>query len=319
MRALALLLALAALPLEAAVATRRIELKLERRPVVLVVHRYGDVNVTGSDRAEPQVTAWVRVDDASAERAEALAGRVRLVVSGRGDTDVVTTVYPAGPQNDPGLSLGADIELDLPSASGVVVRNSFGDVSLAEVSGPCRLENRFGDVEAMRVGDLEIASRYGKVRLEETRGRLLVNSSYGDVKLAGLDDSSRIDNRFGSVELEDSRRHALVHNLWGDVIVVPGGGAVSVANRWGDVVARVERPEVAALNLVSLGGDVRLAVARGVPFQLNGQARQGNAHAPRSIVVSPGELGQVVFGRLGTGGPLIEVGTVLGDIEVEQK
>ncbi len=319
MRALAVLLLVAALPLEAAAAVRTLERALKPRPVVMVVHRYGDVSVSGSDRPDIRLAARVEVQGSSETAAGAFADAVRLAASERGETLIVTTHYPAAPRGDTAFAFWADLDLAVPAGSGVAVRNSFGDVRLADVAGASRLENRHGDVEAARVGDCAITSRYGRVRLEQTRGRLVVNSSYGDVVLVEPGDSARVDHSFGSVEVRDSRRHAHVANLWGDVVVVPGSGAVSVANRWGDVVALVEQAGVSGLDLVSHCGDVRLVLGRGLPFELVGQAEQGSARAPRPIVVSDDGQARLVSGRQGRGGPLIEVRTVCGDIEVDRK
>ncbi|MFO7652104.1 MAG: DUF4097 family beta strand repeat-containing protein [bacterium] len=280
MRALLLVTLVAAAPVWAASATRTIERTLPGRPVVLVVHRYGDVSVTGSDRAGATARARVRVEASSQAAAEAFASSVRLLVSERGETAVVATEYPTAPGPDTGLSFGADIELDLPAALGVAVMSQFGDVRVFDVAGPSRIEHRYGDVEVARVGDCAINSRYGEVRIEDARGRLAVNSGFGDIRLVGLDDSSRVEHRYGSVEVRDCHRHARVDNLW---------------------------------------GDVRLAMGRGLPFILDGHARQGNVRAPRPLVVSDDGSVRLVTGQMGRGGPLIEVHTVMGDIEVQRK
>lgn len=279
MRALLLAVLAAVATARAATATRTIERSLSGRPVVLVVHRYGNVSVAGSERAEAEVRAAVRVAASTQAAAEAFASSVRLLVSERGETAVVVTKYPAA-SRDTGLSYAADIELDLPAGLGVAVVSQFGDVRVFDVAGPSRIEHRYGDVEVARVGDCAITSRYGEVRIEDTRGRLAVNSSFGDIKLAGLDDSSRVEHRFGSVDVRDCRRHARVDNLW---------------------------------------GDVRLAMGRGLPFSLDGHARQGNVRVPRPLVVVEDGSNLVVTGQMGRGGPRIEVRTVLGDIEVERK
>lgn len=320
MRALVcFLLAVVGVSARAAVVSRTIERWLPATTAVAVVHRYGDVNVTGAEIDSIMVTALVRVEAGDNAAAKLFADQVRLAGITNGDSTVVRVVWPPVKVRDSGLAYAAEIAVTVPVRTGVVVSNAFGDVRAEGVDGRVRLENRYGDIEAVRLNDCAIASRYGRVRVEGNRGRLAVNSSFGDVRLVGGDDTVTVDNRYGSVEVRGSRSHARVANRWGGVLVVPHGGAVQVDNHYGDVEAEISRADVATLELAALAGDVRLMLARSLPFSLHGVSENGTARVDRPLAIGGQGAHRVVSGRLGDGGPLIEVRAVGGDIEVDRR
>jgi len=290
-----------------AVVTRRIQkqIPLAVGQGVIVLHRYGSVTVIGSGDAHAVADALVRVTAASQRLAEEFARGVDVGVGVRGDTAVITTLYPACEPADSQHAFEVELTVRMPANAGVAVRSSFSDVRVAGMTGDCRVSNRFGDVEIDRCGRCGIDNSYGCVRLVETRGLVTVRNSYGDVDLVEAIGPVQVANRYGTVRTGQSEGEIQVDNRFGNVIAHPDHGRLSIANRYGDINAWVASTELTALRIMSRLGRVDLSLTSGVPFQLDANALHGQIRSGFPFVVREVGTRQQMSARYGWGGPRI--------------
>jgi hypothetical protein len=300
------------------VVTRRIEKRVPlagcRR--VVVIHRYGNVSVAGTNDAHALVDALVRVTAVSRNVAEEFANRVDVQASGQGDSFVVATLYPPNTTGDPQLGYEVELSIRIPAEARASVRNSFGDVRVAGMDGECHVTNRYGDVEIDRCDRCEAENAYGRVRLAETRGLAIVRNSYGDVDLRLAGGAVQVMNRYGTVHTDQSAGDVKIDNQFGNVFARPDRGALSIANQYGDVNARVDDAELTALSIMSRLGRVELSLDDAVPFRMDARALQGHIVSGLPFVVRGVGTGQTVSAHQGAGGPLINIQGVWSDFTI---
>jgi hypothetical protein len=307
---------LAAVP---AVATRRIEKQMSLAPgqAVVVQHRYGNVAVVGSNDARVSVDALVRVTAEQKRDADEFARGVEIKAGAWADSLVFTTLYPEGEMAESRPGYQVDLNFHVPVPARVIVRSSFGDVSIAGMTGDCRVSNRFGAVEIDRCGRCDVENYYGAVRLIETRGLAVVRNAYGDVDLTRALGPVQVANRYGTVQTEESGGEVRIDNQFGNVIAHPDRGRLSIANRYGDVSAWIEDAELTAMSIMSRLGRVELNLSKDVPYQLDARAVQGRILSGLPFVVREVGTRQQASGRQGAGGPHIELHGVWSDFTIQ--
>ena len=300
------------------VATRRIEKRvpLGGRRKAVVLHRYGNVAIVGTGDAYVLVDALVRVTARSRTAADSFAERVQVETAGEGDSLVIATVYPARAPADPGFGYEVQMSVKLPTGIAASVRNSFGDVKVAELAGDCHVANRYGDVELDRCNRCEVENSYGRVRITETQGLSLVRNSYGDVDLRLASGPVQVRNRYGTVHTDQSANDVTIDNQFGNVFARPDRGAVSITNRYGDVNAWVDDAELAALSIMSRLGRVDLSLSDRVPFRIDATAQGGRISSGLPFVIRRVGEGQLVSARQGEGGPQIDIHGVWSDFAI---
>jgi hypothetical protein len=291
------------------VVTRRIE---KRVPLVgygkvVVLHRYGDVAVTGTGGAHALVDALVRVTARDRRLAEDFAEKVDIRATGQGDSLVIATVYPPKAPADSELGYEVEMSIRMPAGISSLVRNSFGDVRIAGMDGDCRVVNRYGDVELDRCDRCDAENSYGRVRLAETRGLAVVHNSYGDVDLRLAGGPVQVTNRYGTVHTEKSANDVTIDNQFGNVLARSDRGVLSITNRYGDISAWVDDAELVALSIMSRLGQVDLSLGERVPFRIDAMARGGRIVSGLPFAVRGIGGGQQVSARQGTGGPQIDI------------
>jgi len=300
------------------VITRRIE---KRVPLAgygktVVLHRYGNVAVTGAGDTHALIDALVRVTAGDRRLAEDFAKDVEVLTAGQGDSFLIATVYPPNAAIDPQLGYEVQMSIRLPAGTPTVVRNSFGDVMVAAMDGPCRVVNRYGDVEIDGCDRCDVENAYGRVQLAGTRGLAVVKNSYGDVDLRLASGPVQVTNRYGTVHTDQSASDVQIDNQFGNVFVRPDRGALSIVNRYGDVNAWVDDADLTALSIMSRLGRVDLSLSERVPFRIDATARQGRIMSGLPLEVRGVGTVQEVSARQGAGGPLIKIQGVWSDFAI---
>ncbi|MGC1969643.1 MAG: DUF4097 family beta strand repeat-containing protein [Candidatus Acidiferrales bacterium] len=160
------------------------------------------------------------------------------------------------------------------------VRTGSGDIELNAIHGPARATAGSGGIRAIGIaGGLTASSGSGNVRLEQTAaGDVEIGTGSGDVEIKGAKGAVKVQTGSGSITAQGDPA--------GDWRLHTGSGNVSV-----------ELPQQAAFNLVA-------------------RTSSGSIDSSREIAVqgklSPREL----EGKVGGGGPTVELSTSSGSIQI---
>ena len=169
-----------------------------------VVNAFGGVTVRAGDPGQMKIALRKVVFRPTEEQARAFANQIRVNAAVEGNVLRVRTNRDELENHSEGRDVGFEthLELTVPPATQVTVRNehgrvevadaaradvtsSFDEVRLSRVAGAARIQSRHGDVLASTVGgDLSLVARFGRVELQDVQGRATVDSEHGDVSAA---------------------------------------------------------------------------------------------------------------------------------------
>jgi DUF4097 and DUF4098 domain-containing protein YvlB len=304
---------------------------------------HGDVTVSPSGDDQIHVQAHLVVyaaNDRSARRSlEALAPR--LIVNGGN-----VTLRAADANNG-----RADLTVEIPKGSVPTVTANHGDVTLEGLAGPANVNADRGDVKADNVGggiharmgkgdfsahgiagDVSLQGRLDDVSISEVKGRVALDGDFfGDTSLAHIAApvhfrSSRtnvevvsisgaltidsgdlaLNDAAGPVRISTSAKDVECTGITGDLRVEDGDGDISVG-------ALVPLGEIAVHNR---NGAITLTVPQGAGFLLQATAKNGDIDSKLDLPVTSAGQGHTIAGKVGGGGPRVELVTDHGDIEI---
>jgi DUF4097 and DUF4098 domain-containing protein YvlB len=304
---------------------------------------HGDVTVSPSGDDQIHVQAHLVVyaaNDRSARRnLEALAPQ--LVVNGRN-----VTLRAAGSGDG-----RADLTIEIPRGSVPTVTATHGDVTLEGLTGPANVNADRGDVKADNVGggiharmgkgdfsahaiagEVTLQGRLDDVSISEVQGRVALDGDFfGDTSLAHIAapvhfHSSRTDvevvsisgaltidsgdlalnDATGPVRISTSAKDVECTGITGDLRVEDGDGDISVG-----ALAPLGEIEVHNRN-----GAINLTVPRSAGFVLQATAKNGEIESKLDLPITSTGQGHTIAGKVGEGGPRVELAPDHGDIEI---
>jgi DUF4097 and DUF4098 domain-containing protein YvlB len=206
-------------------------------------------------------------------------------------------------------------EIELASSSGnvrlqdargehVKVTSGYGNLEIARVQGELTAKTSSGHVRASALdgAKLALASSYGDLEISGARGALDASSSSGSLSIDGLEGSCRARSGYGNVAVEGRVTGLHLESSSGSV-------RASVA----------EGSSLEGITKLSSGyGHVELVVPRALGFELQASTGYGTLEVQVPVTVEAGGLKHTrsVRGRVGAGGPTIELKTSSGNVRV---
>lgn len=197
---------------------------------------------------------------------------------------------------------GAGLEVSTVSAAVVAegrfaqadVRTVSGEVTLEQVTGRSRLKTVSGRLEALNLGEADVHSASGEVRID------------------ALPQGGRITTASGDVVLGRAGERTKVHTASGDVRLAEAGEDVNIETVSGD--QRIERAGAGDFVLRAVSGDIFVGVVPGTLVRLDVGSTSGRVQSEIQI-----DDDRPPMPEGGDGGQLsLRAKTVSGDISLER-
>jgi DUF4097 and DUF4098 domain-containing protein YvlB len=236
-------------------------------------------------------------------------GAVPTVTSGHGDVTLEGLTGDATV-----AAIRGDVKVDNLNG-GLQVRMSKGEFSAHAITGGLTLQGRLDDVSISDVqgkvaldgdffGDTDLAHIAAPVHFHSSRTDVEVASIPGDLAIDSGD--LQLNNATGPARISTSAKDVECTGIAGDLHVEDGDGDISV----GAIVP------LGQLQIHNRNGAIHLTVPQGAGFQLQATARNGNIDSKLDLPVSSAGEGQSITGKVGKGGPSVELVADHGDIEI---
>ncbi|MCC2309411.1 DUF4097 family beta strand repeat-containing protein [Cellulomonas chengniuliangii] len=145
------------------------------------------------------------------------------------------------------VSCEAGLTVTVPVGTAVVVRSTFGDITVSDIAGPIEARTEDGRVTVVDAdGDVVASSDSGDVQVDGVRGNLTASTSHGAVEVARVSGDVVARSNSGDVTVDGGRQVAAstsdgavaVTAARGAVTATSGSGDVDVEDVTGDVEAR---------------------------------------------------------------------------------
>lgn len=226
-----------------------------------------------------------------------------------------------GHEEDRELLRNISISYDIttPAQTHLHSATGSGNQTVDGLAGPVDSTTGSGDLRLTSVGaGVTARSGSGGIRLNGVKGNLRAATGSGDIRAEAVAGAISASTGSGDVTLTQAGS--------GDVEVTTGSGTVEVNGVKGAVRIGTGSGNISAegtptgdWRLHTGSGDLTVMLPRETSFELHAHANSGSIHSDFPITmqgtISPREL----EGKVGTGGPVLELRTSSGAIHIESK
>jgi hypothetical protein len=179
--------------------------------------------------------------------------------------------------------LKAIYDISVPAGASLLLKNSFGDIQLTDLTG-----------------DTNLSFEFGKLSLEDVGGKTTVRSSYGDIDGRGVDGALLLTTEKADITLRDLAGRAVIKSRYGKLAVVP-------------------LPSLSSLAVEAARTEILLAPRRIGDFQYDVITTFADIRVPEAQQSELGKLGsKQTFTYQPTGRkPLIQIQSSYGNVTVQ--
>jgi DUF4097 and DUF4098 domain-containing protein YvlB len=319
---------------------------------ILVQTTHGNISVHVSAGNELHVTANKTASDSSESEADEHMGAVKTVIEQSGDA---FRIYPAGGDSEGGVDV--DLDVEVPKSANVTAITSHGDISLSEIAGAIDASTKEGDVEIHDAGsDVNVTLSKGDLRLSNVAGNVRVTGHGTEIDVSDVKGDAAFEGEFygpvrvrnvaktthyvsqrsdltlvhmtGRMEMDSEdlqisdvagAAKLITHNK--DVNVENVGGSLDIADSHGDIKIICLQPPTGGIGVADDSGEVDLTLPSKSNFEISAVSRGGDIssdfEAPSLQQTNDDNVGKL-NGRVGSGGPKIQIVTSYGTISLRK-
>ncbi len=213
-------------------------------------------------------------------------------------------------------NISISYELVVPAQTKLHSESGSGDQVVDGISGPADAISGSGNVRLSNIGaETHARTGSGDIELNAIRGPARASAGSGGIRAIGVAGGLTASSGSGSVKLEQTAAGDVeIGTGSGDVEIKGAKGAVKVQTGSGSITAQGEPAGDWRLHTGS--GDVKVELPQQAAFNLVARTSSGNIDSSREIAVqgklSPREL----QGKVGGGGPTVDLSTSSGSIQI---
>jgi hypothetical protein len=213
-------------------------------------------------------------------------------------------------------NISISYELIVPAQSKLRSESGSGDQKVEGISGPADMNSGSGSLHVKTIGnEVRVRTGSGDVELETIHGSARASAGSGTIRAIGIAGGLTASSGSGNVTLEQTAAGDVdISTGSGDVEIkgVKGGAKVSTGS--GSITAQGD--PTGDWRLHSGSGSVRVNFPSQAAFNLVARSSSGNIETSHEISVQGNISPRELRGKVGAGGPLVELSTSSGSIEI---
>lgn len=135
------------------------------------------------------------------------------------------------------ISSEGTLDIELPAATNVLLKNASGDISVKGLNGKqCEVQSNFGDIHAEDIQtNIKLKSSSGNITLLKVKGNVDAYSLYGDQSFNGITGNLQTFSSSGNLHLGSIAGDVSIEARYGDINMKRISGNVTVKSASGDV------------------------------------------------------------------------------------
>ena len=280
----------------------------------------GHINVRAGDSSNVHVNGTIKASQ-SWQLDEAEMGRKVRYLESNPPIEQHGNFIRIGHIEDRELSHNISISYDLVVPAGTRLRSQTGSgsQSVEGIQGPVKALTGSGSVKVENIGDeVRAETGSGDVQVDSVKGATHASTGSGSIRASGLGSSFVASTGSGSIKLEQTGP--------GDGKVETGSGSIELQNVRGALRVRTGSGNITAQgaptgewSLHTGSGRILVRLPPGAAFELNAHTSSGHisTSADHPVTVQ-GTIGRgELRGKVRGGGPLLELETGSGNIQIE--
>jgi hypothetical protein len=203
-------------------------------------------------------------------------------------------------------------------SGGVEVNVTSGDLWIKRIKGHLDLETTSGDVEISAIeGGIVASGTSSNIEIFDIKGDANLSSTSGDISAEDMVGSIQIDNTSGDVSLKEMEGNIKVNTASGDVMIVQKEGDLRLESSSGDVEVKTKIFPQYKYYVETSSGYIRLLLPQDSNAEVELETSSGSLDCKLPLSVS-GVSRNLLKGKLGQGGPKINLISTSGEIELRE-
>jgi hypothetical protein len=193
-----------------------------------VLNAHGQVDVIGAETDRITFTFEKRIWRRDEEKAREVADQLHPVVT-KGDAVVTVTTNRSDFKKH---NFETNFLITVPAGMGVDVTNSYGPVKADQV-GETMIDNRHGEVTATNIrGGVVIENSYENVEVSGLQSNCTIRSQHSDISVKDVPGEVNIEGSYGEVKLRGGSQRATIAAPHTEVWVEDFSGPLEVRNSY---------------------------------------------------------------------------------------
>jgi hypothetical protein len=290
----------------------------ERNDTVVVVNRFGNVQVSPGSSSEVKISAELIAGADSKACAESCLQRLTIKTERQVNRLVISSL--ADKVTCGATQFQANLTLTVPARASVRIENSYGDVAITGLQGRATVTNRFGNTSVDEGDFAGITNAFGDVSISGLAQGASVRNRFGNVNARNVSGALRISNETGTIRLAQSHGSAQVENRLGDIEVTDYEGSIEITSSEGPVVFRQTRTQADTVRINNRQGSIRVRLPEKPAASVNARTIGGKTSCQRGDAAGPvrrdDASGSVTY-TFGQPGALFVLETVGAEIVIE--
>jgi Putative adhesin len=213
-------------------------------------------------------------------------------------------------------NISISYELIVPAQTKLRSESGSGDQKVEGIGGPADMNSGSGSLQVKNIGnEVRVRTGSGDLELETIHGSVRASAGSGTIHATGIAGGLTASSGSGNVKLEQTAAGDVdISTGSGDVEIkgVKGGAKVSTGS--GSITAQGD--PTGDWRLHSGSGSVRVNFPSQAAFNLVARSSSGNIETSHEISVQGNLSPRELRGKVGAGGPLVELSTSSGSIEI---
>ena len=302
--------------------------------LVAVSTRNGSITVSVWDQDEVYVKAEKKVKAPDEETARQYEEELKIEIRSAGDVLEIRTVRPhwssksgrgfwrrlfGGGFTD--IQSSVSYEIQVPRRVGLKLDTRNGGIRAGGTEGDLRAYSRNGDLRFQEIGGrVDAETRNGLIEVSDVGGELHAKSRNGDIRaeeIAGI--VQNVHTRNGGIRLVNIGGARKVVTRNGEIRLVNVGGVRKVVTRNGEIYVDISRSDLDDGYFETRNSDITVIVPDEISATINAETRSGRIKTDFPITIQEQTERGKVYGRIGSGGPVLKFRTRNGAIRIESR
>lgn len=211
-------------------------------------------------------------------------------------------------------------EITLPRRFNVDLRTAGGSIAIADLSGEVRAHTaggslRFGTID----GPVSCKTSGGSIVIASATGVIDAHTAGGSISVDDAGAPATLETSGGSIRVKHAHAALKVGTAGGSIELGEVAAAVEASTSGGSIRAGFARSPESDCRLGTSGGSVRVSLPEGANLNLDARTSGGHVSCDLPVTVQGEVKRNVLVGKLGNGGPLLQLRTSGGSIHIQKR
>lgn len=279
----------------------------------------GSLTVSGSETKTVTVKVTRDAENSTDSEAAKLLKEYQVTITQDGNTIRAEGKAPRSQRwgwNKPQLRV--KFEIIVPTKTDAELSVSGGNAKVADLTGTISTKTAGGSIAATKLtGTVSFQTSGGSVQAESIAGDLSAKTAGGNIGLKTVE-GGKVDasTSGGSIAIAGASGKFNLRTAGGNIKLEEGKGTVDASTSGGNVTLQLTEAPKEAMSLKTAGGNISLKVPGTTSANLDASASGGTVTCDLPVTIQGTAKSHSIVGKMGEGGPDLNLRTSGGNIRI---